>query len=317
MDFTFCVFTYNQANIVVQQLESIKYQIENYGKGITCKFLLSDDNSPDFTVKTIEKWLDLNSTLFDKIDILVNDRNIGLVGNYTQALRNIDTQYFKILAGDDFYYKNNIFEIYKKSNLVISPLIFYSSDGVVEKGAYGFIRRLLCCGNDSQKIKSFILSQYKYGGGLSAPGIFFSREIVNDGLFYALKDYKWIEDAPEFHYFMNQDITNVKVNINPFIVYRSDLGISHKPISQEMLNDSKRLDKTIHIRRRRGNKFLNPFTYLKAIECANILAKGYCKGETRRLVRSFSETMNNERKESINYITEIVNRANDFYSNHI
>ena len=38
--FTFVAFTYNQEKYIIQHLESIRYQIENFGKDTDCYFLL-------------------------------------------------------------------------------------------------------------------------------------------------------------------------------------------------------------------------------------------------------------------------------------
>lgn len=69
-DFTFIMLSYNQQDYVLQQLESIKYQIEHYGHSRKCHFILSDDSSTDNTVAVVRDWTRYNRELFDSVNIL-------------------------------------------------------------------------------------------------------------------------------------------------------------------------------------------------------------------------------------------------------
>ena len=107
--FTFAMLTYNQEKYVVEQLESIKYQVLNYGNDFQVYFLLCDDASSDSTVRIAKKWVE-KEKIFDDCNFIVSLKNKGLVNNYIIALKNIKTDLFKLLGGDDLYYKNNVFE---------------------------------------------------------------------------------------------------------------------------------------------------------------------------------------------------------------
>ena len=52
-EFTFAVITYNQEMYVIEQLESIKYQVNMFGKDYITNFLLCDDASTDRTVEFV------------------------------------------------------------------------------------------------------------------------------------------------------------------------------------------------------------------------------------------------------------------------
>ena len=69
--FTFVVTCYNQAEVVRDALESIKFQIENFGKGQKFQMIVTDDGSKDESRKVIRQWISDNEGLFAKTDKLV------------------------------------------------------------------------------------------------------------------------------------------------------------------------------------------------------------------------------------------------------
>ena len=62
-NFSFLVFTYNHEKYIVDHLESIKYQIENYGIAIDVDLLINDDGSSDQTVHIVDSWINENQSL--------------------------------------------------------------------------------------------------------------------------------------------------------------------------------------------------------------------------------------------------------------
>lgn len=309
MDFTFCSFTYNQQDLIITHLESIKYQIRNYGAGINCKYLLADDCSQDNTVKVVEEWLKCNSDLFCETKLLVSNQNHGNVANFVIALKNIDTEYFKILAGDDFYYKTNVFEVLKNGDFVISPVLFYDGKTVVDR-KNDIFNGILCCGEDSETIKQYILSQYRFAGGIAAPGVFVRKSIIDDGLYETLAPYKWIEDAPEFHYLLSKKETRAAVTGKPYIVYRISTGISRKennPNWKEYLRDGALLDKNVHVLRRHWPKYINPYFYMRALGRARVYFSALFSPVKFKRVLRIKKTIDKEKKFAPAYIDEIVN----------
>ena len=55
--FTFVVTCYNQADVVRYALESIRYQIEQYGEGQSFQLVVTDDGSTDKSVGVIDQWI--------------------------------------------------------------------------------------------------------------------------------------------------------------------------------------------------------------------------------------------------------------------
>ena len=85
--FTFIVTCYQQSNVVVMALESVKYQIERYGQGRTFQIIVADDGSTDGSREVIQRWTEENRGLFEKIDLLFREENAGICRNYVEALR--------------------------------------------------------------------------------------------------------------------------------------------------------------------------------------------------------------------------------------
>lgn len=263
-EFTFIMLTYNQERYVIEHLESIKYQIIHFGNNYVTSFVLCDDCSMDNTVKYVKMWLAENKQLFFNITINVSAHNEGIVRNYEKALKLVQTKKFKILAGDDLYYKNSIFEGASLSNFVISPTIRFENGGRV-KGIFwmqNYIFKLK--GN----VKKKLLKMLKYVTPLETPGIFFDSDFIDQGLFDALKEYNWIEDIPEWNYILNLEKTSISFSPVPLIIYRSNVGIStcstHQR-NQEFEREFQYIKKNIQINYGKFPKYIDPYRYKYAI----------------------------------------------------
>ena len=114
--FTFVILTYNHENFILEHLESIRHQIESYGDNWNFNIVIADDNSKDGTIKIVNSWLNVNSKLFIGVVVLENSINKGTCTNYINTWKEINTLYFKVLAGDDLYTYENIIDFSKKTN---------------------------------------------------------------------------------------------------------------------------------------------------------------------------------------------------------
>ncbi|WP_288927434.1 glycosyltransferase, partial [uncultured Trichococcus sp.] len=61
--FTFVAITYNHEKYIIEHLESIKYQIENFSKGKQVNLVISDDGSMDNTMLYAQQWIERNKYL--------------------------------------------------------------------------------------------------------------------------------------------------------------------------------------------------------------------------------------------------------------
>lgn len=261
-EFSFVVLTYNQEKYIIQHLESIIYQISMYGSGINFTLIISDDCSRDRTIKYAKKWIGFNKNAFKEIIILKSEENKGIVNNYLNALRNVKTKYFKILAGDDLYFKNNIFKIMDMGDFIVSPIIKFKDTDIFQQGLWLEYSQIF-----SKPKKDWhreLKKRIKHHMPLESPGIFFIKDLVDDGLYKVLENYCWIEDIPEWNYLLGKDFLKIAYSSSPMILYRDGDGISTNPVHEKKkayCNELKKIDKDIFKFKLSDNKFFDPLSY--------------------------------------------------------
>lgn len=116
MEFSFGIITYNQESLILELLESIKYQIITYGKEFSVQLVVSDDASKDATVELVKKWIAKNRELFCETIVLESEKNAGTVENFKRIMKHICYQRFKVIAGDDVFADNNVFRCLEDVN---------------------------------------------------------------------------------------------------------------------------------------------------------------------------------------------------------
>lgn len=109
--FTFIVTCYNQADVVLEALESIRYQIERFGGDQKFQLIVTDDASTDESQEVIRQWMSVNKELFVKTGKIFREKNMGICRNYVDALKHAAGERFVVLNGDDLLAPDNLFEI--------------------------------------------------------------------------------------------------------------------------------------------------------------------------------------------------------------
>ena len=94
--------TYNGADFITEQLQSILNQTKQVDEVIIC-----DDRSKDNTVEVIEKFVADNNCA-DKIKIWVNEKNLGYASNFIKALRKTTGAYVFFCDQDDIWIENRV-----------------------------------------------------------------------------------------------------------------------------------------------------------------------------------------------------------------
>lgn len=230
-EFTFAMITYNQEKYVLEHLESIKFQILNYGQDYNFYFVLGDDASKDKTVDVVKKWLRYNSGLFKNIEILPCCNNMGIVKNVVRTLRCIKTNEYKLLAGDDLYFKNNIFLLDEAKEFILTPLLMFSglNNKVIHRDGGAIIKYKIYLLNDRKnKLLDYIKKHQKYGNTIEAPAVFMKHSLIDNKIYDILSEYQWIEDVPMWNYLFYMRGANMSVSFyeKPLVLYRCDVGIS-------------------------------------------------------------------------------------------
>lgn len=223
----FIVLTFNHEEYIVEHLESIKFQVERFASE-SCSVSVIDDCSGDGTVEKADKWLRKNSDLFQNTEIVTSPHNVGISGNFIKAILSVKENRFKILAGDDLYSMNSVFDAVGRADLFVTPVIPFS-EGVVEKCSLK--SGLMFCYRYGVKpmSKETLRKDLSRGDMLSAPGVFLSRRVIeDDGLHEAISQYRNIEDLPMWHYLLNvkrSEIAISKASV-PYVMYRVGSGVS-------------------------------------------------------------------------------------------
>lgn len=94
---TIAVFFYNHEKYVKDTIESIIAQESKY----PFKVLLIDDHSTDNTRAIIDDLCNLYKQ--DRLIKVYNEKNMGINDNFEQIISILDTKYFFIIGGDDFW----------------------------------------------------------------------------------------------------------------------------------------------------------------------------------------------------------------------
>lgn len=195
-EFTFVIITYNHKNYILEHLESIKYQIQNFGKNYKCHLIIADDCSTDDTVSIIKEWIASNS-IFDSVKILESEKNEGICRNYVKAIKEIKSEYFKVLAGDDFYTKENIFniiDVLKINDIVCTPIMPYKNDEniMVKRFKKDIFYLYNYCG------KKYSNLRYWYKPIPFTPGVFINKKLLTDTVLDFILECTMLEDRSEY-----------------------------------------------------------------------------------------------------------------------
>lgn len=236
--FTFGVLAYNVEKYIIECLESIKYQIQHFGSEYECKLIVAEDCSTDNTLKLIEGWVHKNNGLFlGGVEILKHPVNQGLVKNIISLYKKIDTPNFKVIDGDDIFYKNNVFDLLGKNDVVITTTLHFQNGYLLNKSENYHFYRLF----KQKKILDYLKESYKYRHILETPGVFFSGNLLGESLFNAMRPYKMLDDIPRWKHIFNQEGLSVRVSEKPYVLYRIGSGVSLN------VNNEKRKDFDIDV----------------------------------------------------------------------
>ncbi|WP_246516245.1 glycosyltransferase [Aequorivita echinoideorum] len=129
-----CIITYNQENYIRQCLEGAVMQQLNCDYEI----IIGEDNSTDETLKICREFEIKYPNL---IKIIARDKNLGMIGNWIETLKNCTGEFIAICEGDDYWtdpYKLqkqvDYLEINSEYGMVHTQTNFVSiTDGIVKK----------------------------------------------------------------------------------------------------------------------------------------------------------------------------------------
>ena len=90
-----CIPSYNNEKFIASTIESILLQDFQDFEIIVC-----DDQSTDSTTSVVKSFTD------NRIQLYINDKNLGITGNWNRAISLAQGKYIKLVCGDDILYPN-------------------------------------------------------------------------------------------------------------------------------------------------------------------------------------------------------------------
>lgn len=197
------VVTYNNENVILETLESIKNQTYKF-----IELIVSDDNSKDNTVNIVQSWIENNKNHFYNTNLVTSSKNTGITNNIKRGIIESKGEYIKII-GDDILMPNaieilvNTYENCHGEKIVwVAKMEPFSKENIDLTSNYQFLK---LCSNflklSSQKQKKILIKNCT----ISAPvAEFFHKDIIkNYGLFQEGIDH--IEDWPCWLTLINND----------------------------------------------------------------------------------------------------------------
>jgi len=238
-EFTFCVLAYNHSQFILDHLESIKFQVLNYGKNIECSLIINDDASKDDTVDIVERWLSKNNMLFKHISKTYNEGNLGTCEAVVNFSNKLQTKYFKITAGDDVYSSTNIFQFVSENDeySLLSGIPLRLVDGVISISFFEVFNYL--ASNYIYKNKTLIdrLSNVSI---VNAPNLFYSETYLkNPKIIQFLKRFDLVEDWPlQIAIAINDKFSNLFSSNTNIVLYRRTSGSAYLVASSRVEKDN-------------------------------------------------------------------------------
>ena len=308
--FTFVTITYNHEKYIIEHLESIKYQIENFSKGKQVNLVISDDGSMDNTMLYAQQWIERNKYLFSEVELLTSEKNQGIIKNYLRATAAIKTPTYKLLAGDDLYYKNDIFEIVetlKEKDIIFTPALNFNEDTVWNSQD---MNRLLTLKTPEQ-----IRKVLKFQNPFNTPGSFYSTALIQEqGLRAFISKYTWIEDLPSYYYLFNKRAAlNYAIELKPYILYRSTVGISNNKKNEKnnvFTIELEAMEKDFGMVLNKYPKYFNPYQYYWKL---SKLKLKYVDAKTNRDIGTYNAILNEEAQKAQEFVVVLRTKSKEFF----
>lgn len=250
MEFSFGVITYNHENLILELLESIKYQIITYGKGISVQLVVSDDSSRDSTVEFVKKWIAGNKDLFCETIVLESEKNTGTVENYKRIMRYIKYDKFKVIAGDDVFADNNVFQCLNgvDENFLATYVPITLKDGQVSLRTYWYGGHYIYM--KKHRTHRYDVKKQEVGSYFYTPCTFYRKKLYTDYYEGQPTCFRLFEDDPLWHtILLKNEKSRVVFQEDYLVLYRihenAVCSMKESPFKKEFDNELKNFKRQI------------------------------------------------------------------------
>ena len=316
MDFSFGVLTYNSEKFIIDTLESIKFQVVTYGREKECELIISDDASSDETVTIIEEWLKKNRKIFYNSILLVSDNNEGTVMNYHKVFSATTGKNFHIIAGDDLFSRNNIFEFankLSKYDIITTFPICLNDKTQTLFIDHRRLQRYIYYSNHKAYTSRQLVDLELFGSFLHTPSTLFRKTLYSDDASDFVKEFKLYEDDPRWLKLLSIT-SSINYSYVPIVIYRyHEKSVCHSLTVNEFDKDQYKL-KTIG--RKMTHNFLLKIYLFLFVE----LLKGRKRGKIAYLIRGIQyvkckllNSYKGNTEQIINFMTKELNEEKKYY----
>lgn len=243
---TIALFMYNEEKYILDTLESMRYQIENYADGKEVQLILLDDCSKDKTTQYADMWLEEHAALFQRIDKLYGKENVGTCRKYKEMMKYVRGGQCVTVAGDDMFGAQNMFCGLEMCNqdIVMMPIFNFEN----YKICTGIGEYLNIMAQSLTTAKS-IRWEAKLGSPVLNGAVYNLKRVSDEVLAYMCR-YRLVEDRSRVYKMVTEhpELTVKYVNV-PLILHRrhtesvSDLRSPHLSVHND---DVKRLFQDIY-----------------------------------------------------------------------
>jgi len=134
MKVSVCIITYNHERFIEQAINSVLMQRTNFDYEI----VIGEDCSTDNTGLICKKYAELYP---DKIRLLQNDKNLGMIENFKRTLYACKGEYVALLEGDDYW--TDELKLQKQVDFLESnrdyAVVFHNAEILIEKTGEKYI----------------------------------------------------------------------------------------------------------------------------------------------------------------------------------
>lgn len=216
--FTFVVIIYNEKDTVLYLLESIKYQIENYGELRRFQLILADDASKDNSCVVIDKWLEKNACLFAQIDKQYSIKNRGTCRSLAEAFRKIKGNLFYLVAGDDIIARGNMFKKYElldKYDIVANGILVFGNN-YIDRNRKKYLNVAL----QGVYTPKYLKNAIKFGCPI-LNGAIIRKELLTEEVLKFMEQYVLLDDRPRYYQIFSEH-NDIKYYYSsaPILLYR-------------------------------------------------------------------------------------------------
>jgi glycosyltransferase involved in cell wall biosynthesis len=244
--YSFVVTAYNAQNSVVVTLESIRIQVEKYGKGQKVQLIVADDASTDKTIQMAEMWLEDYGNLFARVDRVYHEKNMGACSLFVDAMKSICGRRFKEISDDVLPEDVNMFELMDMTDdydIVASNVLSFDEEGILpeEQSSYRI-------SSDQRYYSEKRLRKYLQYMCVIQNGVVWSLRLMTDSVYEYMLQFKYIEEDPLFcKIFRENETVRYKYVNKVAMFYRRKKGSltrlmpKQSSVRQQMCNDQVKL----------------------------------------------------------------------------